>query len=242
MTTVETWPWRRMNESNATAHRLLASLLEPRPGERWLDVGTGGGGLALELARGGAAVVGVDVAADGLAHAREAAAEAGLAATFEVADAVSLPYADASFDGVASAFAVIFADDPERAAAELARVCRSGGKLGLTLMPRATRTAALWDVLIRHGHPARHPAEWEDRIHELLGDAFDLEVQQQDAPPAELAQLEWEEWVASFAPLRDLVARLDDGAVASLRADFARVDEAFAGKPGSYVLALGRRR
>lgn len=242
MTATETWPWRQMNESNAEAHRLLASLLEPRPGERWLDVGTGGGGLPVELARAGAAVIGVDIAADGLGHAREAAAEAGVDASFELADAASLPYADASFDGVASAFAVIFAPDPGRAAGELARVCRPGGKLGLTLMPRATRTAALWDVLLRHGHPGPHPADWDERVHELLGDAFDLDVQLREAPPGSPVQLDWERWVASFAPLRELVETLDAAAVTALKADVEVVGEEFQGKAGSYLLALGRRR
>lgn len=243
MTTTETWPWRGMNESNAPAHRVLASLLEPQRGERWLDVGTGGGGLALELARDGAAVVGVDVAADGIAHAREEAARAGVDAAFEVADAASLPYPEESFDGVASAFGVIFAAEPERAAAELARVCRAGGKLGLTLMPRATRAAAVWATLRGHGHPGPHPADWEDRLEELLGDAFELEVERRETPDGGPARpLEWDQWVATFAPLRELVARLDAGALPALRADFERIDEEFAQTTPSYLLALGRRR
>jgi SAM-dependent methyltransferase len=243
VTATETWPWRGMNEGNAPAHRLLASLLEPRAGERWLDVGTGGGGLAFELARGGAAVVGVDVAPDGIDHARTEAAAAGLDAEFLVADAAALPHEDGSFDGVASAFGVIFAAEPGRAAAELARVCRPGGKLGLTLMPRTTRTAAVWSTLIRHGHPGPHPADWEDRLEELLGDAFKLEVEQRENPDrGSVSRLEWDQWVTTFAPLRELVGRLDADGVSALRAEFERIDDEFSATAPSYVIALGRRR
>lgn len=243
MTTAETWPWRRMNEGNAPAHRLLASLLEPRAGERWLDVGTGGGGLALELARSGASVLGVDVAADGIAHARERSAEAGVEAHFELADASALPYPEASFDGVASSFGVIFAAEPERAAAELGRVCRPGGKLGLTLMPRASRTAAVWAALLRHGHPGPHPADWENRLEELLGEAFELELERRETDDeGPTGRLEWDQVVVSFGPLRELVARLDGGAVSALRAELERIDAEFAHTPPSYLLALGRRR
>ena len=85
------WPWQRLNQGNANAHDVLATLLEPKVGERWLDVGTGGGGLAFRLARDGADIVGVDIAEDGLAHARAAAAEQGVSATFEHGDAQELP-------------------------------------------------------------------------------------------------------------------------------------------------------
>ena len=73
-------------------------------------------GLALRLARGGAAVVGVDIAEDGLEHARVAAREEGVSMTFRYGDAHELPFADGELDGVASAFSVIFAPDRERAA------------------------------------------------------------------------------------------------------------------------------
>lgn len=242
MTTQETWPWRRMNESNAPAHGLLASLLEPTEGERWLDVGTGAGGLALELARGGAEVVGIDVAADGLAHAREAAAAESLRAAFEIADAAALPFEDALFDGVASAFGVIFASDPERAAAELGRVCRPGGRLGLTLMPRATRTGAMWDALLRHGHPGPHPSDWEHRLEELLGGAFELEVGSRESKPGTTVRFGWEDWLAGFAPIRTLAERLDDDAVAALRADLEQIEGKFEGAAPSFLVVLGRRR
>ena len=74
-------------------------------------MGTGGGGLAFAIAGRGADVVGVDVSEEGLEHARRQAAERGLAIDFRPGDAQHLPFEDEAFDGVASAFAVIFAPD-----------------------------------------------------------------------------------------------------------------------------------
>ena len=245
MTSVEPqqWPWQRMNESNASAHDVLASLLDPQPGERWLDVGTGGGGLAFALARRGAEVVGVDIAEEGLAHAREQAAAGGLAVEFREGNAQELPLEDGEFDGVASAFGVIFAPDHERAAAELGRVCRQGGKLGLTLMPMDSRTGAFMSVLHRYGGgPPTHPASFAERAGELLGEWFALDVKLRESETPPPAAMPWEEAVRSFGPLRELVERLDDDRVASLRADVQQVDESFADRKPSYFVVLGLRR
>lgn len=242
MTGTTSWPWQRLNEGNASSHQVLAALLEPRTGERWLDVGTGGGGLALELARSGASVVGVDVAEDGLEHARAAAAEQRLSAEFSLGDAHELPFADGAFDGVASAFGVIFAAEPERAATELARACRPGGKLGLTLMPSESRAGETFALLARYGRPGPHPAEWETNVERLLGADFELEVDRRESPTAPPPDPSWEDRVRSFAPLRDVVERLDEEAVAGLRSELAAVDERFRDRPPSYLLVLGRRR
>jgi ubiquinone/menaquinone biosynthesis C-methylase UbiE len=241
-TAQSTWPWQRLNEGNASSHETLAVLLEPESGERWLDVGTGGGGLAFELAARGAEVVGIDVAEDGLAHARAAAAERGLDVDFVRADAQNLPFADAEFGGVASAFGVIFAPDHESAAAELARVCRPGGKLGLTLMPLDSRTGELFTVLARYGGSTRHPGQWSENVEQLLGDAFELEIQRRESPAARVHEWNWDEAVATFAPLRGLVERLEKPSVAALRAELEEVVERYRDVTPSYVLVVGRRR
>jgi SAM-dependent methyltransferase len=98
------------------------------PGERVLDVGCGNGNAALKAARAGGIVTGLDPAARLVQSARERAADEGVAATFVVGDAQELPFEDASFDVVLSVFGVIFAPDAERAAGELVRVLRPGGR------------------------------------------------------------------------------------------------------------------
>jgi SAM-dependent methyltransferase len=99
------------------------------PGERVLDVGCGTGNLALPAAQVGATVTGVDIATNSLEQARARAAAAGLTIQFDEGDAEQLPYADAQFDTVVTMFGAMFAPRPEKAAAELLRVCRPGGRI-----------------------------------------------------------------------------------------------------------------
>jgi SAM-dependent methyltransferase len=103
------------------------------PGSEVLDVGTGtGGNVAIPAAQRGAKVVGCDVTPELFEHARRRAAEAGVEVEWIEADAQALPFADASFDRVISTFGAMFAPDHARAAAELVRVCRPGGRIAMT--------------------------------------------------------------------------------------------------------------
>src|SRR5206468_1222153 len=96
-------------------------------------VGTGTGGtIAIPAAQRGAKVVGSDVAPELFEHARRRAAEAGVEVEWIEADAQDLPFDDARFDRVTSTFGAMFAPDHARAAAELARVCRPGGRILMT--------------------------------------------------------------------------------------------------------------
>ena len=101
------------------------------PGQEVLDVATGTGNLALRAAAAGAHVTGLDLAPELFAAARRRAAENGVEVTWTEGDAEHLPYDDASFDHVVSVFGVQFAPRHEVTAAELARVCRPGGHIGL---------------------------------------------------------------------------------------------------------------
>ena len=196
-------------------------------------------------ARAGADATGIDISEDGVGRARERAREEGLDVQFDVGDAQSLPYPDASFDVVLSAFGAIFAADQRRAADELARVCRPGGRLGLTLMPRDSRAAGMFTLLREYWSPGGdHPADFADRLDELLADAFELEAQHREAPASEAAgaDFDWDESVASFAPLREAVSRLPDERVAELRSRLAAHFDAWRERPASYVLVVGRRR
>lgn len=109
----------------------LAEACDLRWDERVLDVAAGNGNATLAAARRGCQVTSTDYVSSLLERGAERARAERLEATFEVADAESLPFVDDSFDAVLSTFGVMFTPDHAKAAAELARVCRPGGRIGL---------------------------------------------------------------------------------------------------------------
>ena len=155
---------------------LLCRAIDIHPGERVLDVAAGSGNAALAAARRGAAVIATDFVPQLLqAAARRAQAE-GLDLQTREADAQALPFPDGAFDVVLSTFGVMFAPDQSQAAAELLRVCRPGGRIGLTAWTPGSVMAATQATAARFAPfppvPGAHsPIEWgtETRVHELLG-------------------------------------------------------------------------
>jgi ubiquinone/menaquinone biosynthesis C-methylase UbiE len=109
----------------------LCEALDVRSGQKVLDVAAGNGNASLAAARRWCDVVATDYVPALLERARERAAAERLAIEFREADAEALPFPNASFDVVVSTFGVMFTPDQDRAAAELIRVCRHGGKIGL---------------------------------------------------------------------------------------------------------------
>ncbi|HSJ74104.1 MAG TPA: class I SAM-dependent methyltransferase [Miltoncostaeaceae bacterium] len=113
-------------------HRFLAARLGAGPGDHVLDVATGTGAVAAELAgRHGCRVTGVDQSDAMLAAAAARLAERGLAGRVELvrAEAEALPFADAAFDGLTVTYLLRYVDDSAATLAELARVVRPGGTL-----------------------------------------------------------------------------------------------------------------
>src|SRR5262245_2516245 len=122
--------------SDALAH--AAQRLNARAGEHVLDIATGTGWTARNVARAGAMVTAVDISPELLAAAADISAHMHPPIEFQLADAEQLPFDDGVFDGVISTFGVMFAVNQGAAAAELGRVCRSGGRITLaTWAPRA---------------------------------------------------------------------------------------------------------
>lgn len=154
----------------------LAEALEIVPGERLLDVACGSGNGALAAARrswGGA--VGVDFVPALLERARERAAVERLDIEFVEGDAAELPVGDAEFDVVISIFGAMFAPEQERAAAELLRACRSGGRIGMANWVPDGPVSSLFAVIAKHAPPPPGfvpPVLWgtEGRLRELFGD------------------------------------------------------------------------
>jgi SAM-dependent methyltransferase len=109
----------------------LAEAVDVRAGERVVDVAAGNGNATLAAARRFADVTSTDYVAALLEKGKARAEAEGLKIAFEVADAEALPFADSSFDVALSTFGVMFSPDHTRAAREMLRVVRDGGRIGL---------------------------------------------------------------------------------------------------------------
>ena len=109
----------------------LAEAMDLRAGQTVLDVAAGNGNATLAAARRWCEVTSTDYVESLLELGRRRAEADGLQVTFRVADAENLPFPDASFDAVVSTFGAMFTPNQDRTAAEMMRVCRSGGRIGL---------------------------------------------------------------------------------------------------------------
>src|SRR5690606_4401692 len=144
----------------------LCEALDVRAGQSVLDVAAGNGNVALAAARRWCEVTATDYVPALLEQAGERAAAERLRLTLREADAEALPFPDASFDVVVSTFGVMFTPDQERAAAELLRVCRPGGKMGLANWTPEGFIGGVFRTIGRHVPPpagAASPARWGDR-------------------------------------------------------------------------------
>lgn len=152
----------------------LCEAVDLRAGERLLDVAAGNGNASLAAARRHAEVVSTDYVAALLERGRARASADGLSVEFREADAEALPFADGSFDVVLSTFGVMFTPDQERAAAELQRVCRPGGRIGLASWTPEGFLGQMFRTIGKHVPPpagVRSPMQWgtQARLAELFG-------------------------------------------------------------------------
>ncbi len=229
--------------------------LAPEPGDRILDVATGTGWTARRLADRGFKVTGVDFAPDVVAAARDFAGTRGLDIAFDDGDAELLAYPTGAFDAVISTFGVMFVQRPADAAAELARVCRPGGRLALATWTPDGNVFEMFKVMKAFmpapaGTPPASPFEWgrPERIAELLGDDFDLTFEHGTSYYREPDGLTaWETFSTGYGPLRTLVARLDEAACQDLKRKFVAFHAHFATElgicvPRDYLIVHGVRR
>ncbi len=151
----------------------LCEALDLRAGQSVLDVAAGNGNATLAAARRWCEVVSTDYVPALLDRGRARASAEGLDVRFEQADAEKLRYPDATFDAVISTFGVMFTPDQEQAAAELARVCKRGGKIGLANWTPAGFIGQLFKALGAYLPPAaglKSPMLWgtPERLRELF--------------------------------------------------------------------------
>ena len=204
---------------------LLCEAVDLQGDERVLDVACGNGNTALAASRRFADTVGVDYQPRLLEQARERAAVEELPVRFEEADAEALPFDDDSFDVVLSTCGVMFAPDQQRAADELVRVCRPGGRIGMVNWTPASWVAEVGRTVGRYIPPPpglAPPVLWGDREHveTLFRDRASL-----SAPTKKFlfrfasAQQHVDYFSANYPPIVAALGQLDDRAADNLRQD-----------------------
>jgi SAM-dependent methyltransferase len=247
-------PFERVADELTDIHDDLVDGVDPQPDEAALDVACGTGAVAERIARRAARVTGIDFAPTLVATARRRADAAGLDIRYDVGDAEALPYEDASFDVVVSAFGHMFAPDHRAAAAELARVCRPGGRLGLACW---TPEGGIGDMfrMVASFQPAPpppdlpSPLEWgrPDYQHELLADTFELEIVERESPQhGESGEQLWQLFSTSFGPSKTLVDALEPDRAEEYHQATVEFYERYRkgdgiSHPRQYLLTIGRR-
>jgi SAM-dependent methyltransferase len=207
---------------------MLAEAADIRGGARVLDVAAGTGNATLAAARRFADVTSTDYVPALLERARQRAAAEGFSdLAFEVADVERLAYPDASFDVVLSTFGVMFAPDQDRAASEMFRVCRPGGRIAMANWTPGGFIGGLFKAIGRHVPPApglRSPLFWgtPDRVRDLFPAATAI------SHTPRLFAFRYrsvEHWIEVFrryyGPVHRAFAALDDAGQAALYADLA---------------------
>jgi SAM-dependent methyltransferase len=227
----------------------LVERLEPRPGDRWLDVGDGGA-IGMRAARSGAEVTVIDNAAPVAGSVRGEPERDSLPIRFDAGDAEYLPYDDASFDVISSSFGFIQTPDHASVAAELARVAKPDARLGFTAWKPNPKLGELYRRFTDEPLDGREATEWgrEDHVEDMLGDEFELEFFDGTLwLEADSGEDLWKFFSATAPPVMALVRRLDGAGAEEFHRAFVELYESYrtgAGvrAPQRYLVTIGRRR
>lgn len=208
----------------------LAEALDVRASESVLDVAAGNGNFTLAAARRWAEVTSTDYVPALLERGAERAKADRLPVTFHFADAEDLPFSDGMFDVVASTYGVMFTPNQEKAAAEMLRVCRSGGRIGLANWTPDSFVGGIFKTIGRYLPPpqgVRSPALWGTREHlgALFGaDARSIRVTERNfvfryRSPEHFMEV----FRAYYGPIHKAFATLDTERQAALHTDLLRL-------------------
>jgi ubiquinone/menaquinone biosynthesis C-methylase UbiE len=248
-----TGPYQRITETLTDIHALVLERLDPQPDDRWLDLACGTGAVAELVAKRGAQVTGLDLAPALIETARQRAQEQGLEIEYHIGDCENLQFGNASFDKVSSTCGIMFAPDHEASARELARVTKPGGRVALANWTPEGGLGRMFQMMapFQPAAPPSSPFDWgrEECVRELLGDAFDLEIEEHVSTMRISSGEEyWDLFSSSYGPTKVLADSLDD----SRREEFHRAWVDFfeqnyrsngeIAHTREYLLVLGTRR
>ena len=234
----------------------LCEALDLRAGERVLDIAAGNGNATLAAARRWTDVTSTDYVPALLERGRARASAEGLPVQFEPADAENLQFADANFDVVLSTFGVMFTPDQEKAAAEMARVCKPGGRIGLANWTPSSFIGELFKLMGRYLPPpagVKSPALWgtEERLRELFGNRLDsVAIERKNFVFRYRSPAHWLEVFRTFyGPMHKAFGALDATKQEALAADlialagrFNRATDGSLVAPGEYLEVVLTRK
>lgn len=222
----------------------LAEAVDIRAGEAVLDVAAGNGNATLAAARRFAKVTSTDYVPHLLEKGEARARAEGLDVRFQVADAEALPFESGAFDAALSTFGVMFTPDQHKAAGELLRVVRGGGRIGMANWTPEGFIGQLFRVIGSHLPPPagiKSPALWgtEPRIVELFGrEATDIRCERRIFNFRYLSVAHWLEVFRNYyGPTHKAYAALDAAGQAKLTTDItALLERLNVAGPGSLVV------
>ncbi len=234
----------------------LCESLDVRAGQKVLDVAAGNGNASLAAARRWCDVVSTDYVPALLGRGRERAAAEHLKIEFQEADAEALPFPDGGFDAVVSTFGVMFTPDQDKAAAEMVRVCRPGGKIGLANWTPDGFIGQVFKTIGKHLPPpagVKSPALWGTpaRIEEMFGPhASSIKAEPRNFVFRYRSPEHWlQVFKTYYGPLLKAFGALDSAAQAALTSDlivqidrFNRSGDAAMVVPSEYLEIVVTRR
>jgi ubiquinone/menaquinone biosynthesis C-methylase UbiE len=222
----------------------LCEALDLRSGERVLDVAAGNGNATLAAARRWCDVTSTDYVPSLLEAGRARAQAEGHAIQFQEADAENLPFPDASFDVVISTFGVMFAPNQTAAAGELARVCKSGGQIGLANWTPESFVGQLFKIIGKYVPPAPGllpPSAWgtKARLNELFaGTALQVRTTSREFVFRYRSAAHWlEVFRLYYGPVNKAFGALSAGKQAALSDDLLSLMEQ-RNRSGDHTLVL----
>lgn len=221
----------------------LCEAMDLRSGMKVLDVAAGNGNATLAAARRWCDVTSTDYVPSLLERGRARAEADGLKVTFQPADAEALPFDDASFDAVVSTFGVMFTPDQDKAASELLRVCKSGGKIGMANWTPESFIGQVFKTIGSHIPPlagVKSPALWgtQARLDQMFASGGSIAITPQIFTFRYKSAAHWMETFRTwYGPVHKAFASLSEPQQTALQTDFLALADRFnRAKDGTLVI------